>query len=160
MPFNPKTEYTISPKLIPIGDFYNYTDEFVTRPPYQRKSVWSTKKKQALLDSLFRRYYIPKIVIREVRLNDDRVVNEVVDGQQRIIVAQEFFANKLKLPKSLNDIHADLAEWKNGVSHHFVKKLVEPDSHKASAFSKLSADKTDKKLRTDKGNPEKIFAKI
>jgi len=110
MPFNPKPEYTISPKLIPVGDLYRYADEFVTRPPYQRKSVWSTKKKQALLDSLFRRYYIPKIVIREVRLDNDRAVNEVVDGQQRIIVIQEFFANKLKLPKSLKDIHADLPD--------------------------------------------------
>src|SRR3989344_8339636 len=110
MSFNPKPEYTISPKLFPIGDFYHYMDEFVTRPPYQRKSVWGPKKKQALLDSLFRRYYIPKIVIREVRLNNDKAVNEVVDGQQRIIVAQEFFANKLKLPKSLIDIHADLPE--------------------------------------------------
>ena len=108
MPFNPKPEYTISPKLFPIGDFYHYEDEFVTRPPYQRKSVWSTKKKQSLLDSLFRRYYIPKIVIREVRLCDDKAINEVVDGQQRIIVAQEFFANKIKLPKSLSDVHVDL----------------------------------------------------
>ncbi|MGD0576626.1 MAG: DUF262 domain-containing protein [Candidatus Staskawiczbacteria bacterium] len=106
MPFNPKTEYTVSPKLIPIGDFYRYADEFVTRPP----SVWSTKKKQALLDSLFRRYYIPKIVIREVRLNGDKAINEVVDGQQRIIVAQEFFANELKLPKSLKDINVDLPD--------------------------------------------------
>ena len=110
MPFNPKPEYTISPKLFPVGDFFRYTDEFVTRPPYQRKSVWSTKKKQALLDSLFRRYYIPKIVIREVRLSDDKAVNEVVDGQQRIIVVQEFFANMIKLPKSLGDIHADLPD--------------------------------------------------
>lgn len=110
MPFDPRPEYTISPKLIHIGDFYRYTDEFVTRPPYQRKSVWSTKKKQALLDSLFRRYYIPKIVIREVRLSHDITVNEVVDGQQRIIVVQEFFANKLKLPKSLTDVHEDLPD--------------------------------------------------
>lgn len=110
MPFNPKPEYIIAPKLFPIGDFYRYTDEFVTRPPYQRKSVWSTKKKQALLDSLFRRYYIPKIVIREVRLDNDKAVNEVVDGQQRIIVVQEFFANKLRLPKSLQDVHPDLPD--------------------------------------------------
>ncbi len=110
MPFNPRTEYTVSPKLIPIGDFYRYADEFVTRPPYQRKGVWSTKKKQALLDSLFRRYYVPKIIIREVRLNGDKAVNEVVDGQQRIIVAQEFFANELKLPKSLKDINIDLPD--------------------------------------------------
>src|SRR3989338_1408286 len=93
MPFNPKPEYTISPKIFPVGDFFRYTDEFVTRPPYQRKSVWGTKKKQALLDSLFRRYYIPKIVIREVRLDNDRAVNEVVDGQQRIVVVQKFFGD-------------------------------------------------------------------
>jgi len=110
MPFNPKPEYTISPKLFHVFDFYEYMDDFVTRPPYQRKSVWSTKKKQALLDSLFRRYYIPKIVIREVRLTNDKAVSEVVDGQQRIIVVQEFFANKLKLPKSLSDIHPDLPD--------------------------------------------------
>ena len=110
MPFNPKPEYTISSLPFHVGDFFHYADEFVTRPPYQRKSVWGTKKKQALLDSLFRRYYIPKIVIREVRLDNDRAVNEVVDGQQRIVVVQEFFANKLKLPKSLSDIHADLPD--------------------------------------------------
>jgi hypothetical protein len=44
------------------------------------KAYGGTKKKQALLDSLFRRYYIPKIVIRGVRLNNDKSVNEVVDG--------------------------------------------------------------------------------
>src|SRR5680860_524106 len=104
MAFNPRSEYTIVSKDINIEDFHRYKDDFVTRPPYQRKSVWSTKKKQALLDSLFRRYYIPKIVIREVRLSGERTVHEVVDGQQRIIVAQEFYSNKLKLPDSLSDI--------------------------------------------------------
>ncbi|KKS43659.1 MAG: hypothetical protein UV05_C0025G0001 [candidate division CPR1 bacterium GW2011_GWA2_42_17] len=127
MPFNPKPEYTISPKLFPVGDFYRYADEFVTRPPYQRKGVWSTKKKQALLDSLFRRYYIPKIVIREVRLNNDKAVNEVVDGQQRIIVVQEFFDNKLKLPKSLSDIHAGLADkYYNDLGAEF-KRFVDKE---------------------------------
>ncbi|QDS98906.1 hypothetical protein HG15A2_21940 [Adhaeretor mobilis] len=32
-----------------------YADDDVTRSPYQRKSVWSLRKKQALIDSLFRR---------------------------------------------------------------------------------------------------------
>jgi hypothetical protein len=36
--------------------------------------VWSRKKQQALLDSLFRRYYVPRIVIRQVRLNEERTV--------------------------------------------------------------------------------------
>lgn len=50
------------------------------------------------MDSLFRRYYIPKLVIREVRLSDDRTVNEIIDGQQRITTVQEFFDNDYPLP--------------------------------------------------------------
>jgi hypothetical protein len=72
--FNPKTEYDIIVKPFPIRDFHDYPEEFVVRPPYQRKNVWSRKKQQALLDSLFRRYYVPRIVIREVRLNEERMV--------------------------------------------------------------------------------------
>ena len=76
--FDPKTQYTIVPNNINIEDFHKYAEEFVVRPPYQRKTVWSRKKQQALLDSLFRRYYVPRIVLREVRLNDDRTVSEVI----------------------------------------------------------------------------------
>ena len=83
MPFNPRSEYTIVPREFSIKDFHEYREDFVTRPPYQRKSVWKKGKKQSLMDSLFRRYYIPKLVIREVRLSDDRTVNEIIDGQQR-----------------------------------------------------------------------------
>ncbi|MGR3179211.1 MAG: HNH endonuclease family protein [Candidatus Anammoxibacter sp.] len=81
---------------------------YVTRPPYQRKSVWSKMKKQSLMDSLFRRYYIPKLVIREVRLSDTQIVNEIIDGQQRITTVQEFFENKYPLPTSLSDIDKKL----------------------------------------------------
>ncbi|MDO8723302.1 MAG: DUF262 domain-containing protein [Syntrophales bacterium] len=99
--FQPRTQYDVVFDKNDIHDFYEFTDDFVTRPPYQRKDVWSTKKQQALLDSLFRGFYIPRLVLREVRLSDDRVVREVVDGQQRITTVQLFFADKLKLPASL-----------------------------------------------------------
>ena len=108
MAFNPRTEYDVSFEAIPIRDFYDYQDEFVVRPPYQRKSVWSRKKQQDLLDSLFRRYYIPRIVIREVRLSDHQTLREVIDGQQRITSVQLFLGNQLPLPKSLADIHPEL----------------------------------------------------
>lgn len=61
------------------------------------------------MDSLFRRYYIPKLVIREVRLSDDRTVNEIIDGQQRITTVQEFFVNKYPLPISLEDVSPELS---------------------------------------------------
>lgn len=109
MAFNPRSAYTIVPTEISIKDFFEYKEDYVTRPPYQRKVVWKKMKKQALMDSLFRRYYIPKLVIREVRLSDDRTVNEIVDGQQRITTIQDFFDNKYPLPKSLDDLGSGLA---------------------------------------------------
>lgn len=108
MAFNPRTEYDVAFEAIPIREFYDYQDEFVVRPPYQRKTVWSRKKQQDLLDSLFRRYYIPRIVIREVRLSDHQTIREVIDGQQRITTVQLFLSNQLPLPKSLKDIHPEL----------------------------------------------------
>lgn len=109
MSFNPKSEYTIVSTEISIKDFFDYKDDYVTRPPYQRKAVWSKKKKQSLMDSLFRRYYIPKLVIREVRLSEDNTVNEIIDGQQRINTVQDFFDNQYPLPKSLDDINPVLS---------------------------------------------------
>jgi len=109
MAFNPKPEYIITSKEIGIKDFYDYEEDFVTRPPYQRKVVWKKRKKQALMDSLFRRYYIPKLVIREVRLSENNTVYEIVDGQQRITTVQDFFDNKYPLPKTLSDLGDGLA---------------------------------------------------
>lgn len=108
MSFNPKPEYITVSSDISIKDFFEYKEMYVTRPPYQRKSVWSKKKKQSLMDSLFRRYYIPKLVIREVRLSDTQTVNEIIDGQQRITTVQEFFDNQYPLPKTLSDLDKNL----------------------------------------------------
>lgn len=108
MPFNPKPEYTIVSTEFGIKDFHDYAEDFVTRPPYQRKAVWSKKKKQALIDSLFRRYYVPKLVLREVRTSDSSAVNEVIDGQQRISTVQDFFAGEFPLPRSLADLDPSL----------------------------------------------------
>lgn len=109
MAFNPKQEYLITEDKIKLKDFFDYKEDYITRPAYQRKSVWAVKKQQSLFDSLFRRFYVPRLVVREVRLSDNRTVREIIDGQQRITAIQEFFENKFKLPNSLKDIHPDLA---------------------------------------------------
>ena len=98
--FNPQSKYEVTFKDISLRAFVDYKDAYVTRPPYQRKNVWSRSRKQELLDSLFRRYYVPRIVIREVRLGEHTTRREVIDGQQRIITAQMFLENELPLPKT------------------------------------------------------------
>ena len=106
--FDPPTSYDVIPDYIKLEDFHKYPEDYVVRPPYQRKNVWTRKKKQALLDSLFRRYYVPKIVLREIKLDKKDKKNEVIDGQQRIRVAQEFFEEELTLPQSLADLDSSL----------------------------------------------------
>jgi hypothetical protein len=123
--FNPTTEYLIVNEKFSIRDFHAYQEDFVVRPPYQRKNVWSTKKQQALLDSLFRRYYVPRIVLREVRLSESRTVYEVIDGQQRINTVQQFLANELKLPDSLADIDPSLSGATYGDLDVDIRKFVD-----------------------------------
>lgn len=106
--FEPQSEYEVTFKEIPLKDFVDFQEEFVVRPPYQRKSVWSRGMQQELLDSLFRRFYVPRIVMREVRLGEENIIREIIDGQQRIITAQRFLSDKLALPKTLQDIHPEL----------------------------------------------------
>ncbi len=129
--FNPKTQYTITPRTINIEDFHKYSEEFVVRPPYQRKNVWSRKKKQALLDSLFRRYYVPRIVLREVRLGEAQSVSEVIDGQQRILTVQNFYAGKLPLPQTLKDLHPDLPGKKYDDLPSNMRRFVDRISYQA-----------------------------
>ena len=105
MAFDPSRDYKIIPDIIRIKDFHEYSEEYVTRPPYQRKTVWSRNKQQSLLDSIVRGYYVPKLVLRTVRLNEKTTFKEVVDGQQRITTVQRFYANKIKLPQSLKSFH-------------------------------------------------------
>ncbi len=122
--FNRETGYDVIQDKIDIRDFWEYEGDFVVRPPYQRKSVWSNTRQQALLDSLFRRYYVPRLVLREVRLSETKVVREVVDGQQRITTVQRFFRDELKLPDSLNSFDKDLAGKKYTELPTEIKRFV------------------------------------
>ena len=61
-----------------------------------------------MLDSLFRRYYVPNIVLRLVRISDNETIREVIDGQQRIRTVQRFFKNEISLPDTLADFDATL----------------------------------------------------
>ncbi len=108
MAFNPKSQYDTIRTNQSIKDFHAYEEDYETRPPYQRKVVWERWKQQALMDSLFRRYYIPSIVLREVIIDDNQSKWEVVDGQQRITSVQNFFGDDLPLPNSLEDVSPEL----------------------------------------------------
>ena len=116
--------YSKEPKAFNLIDFYNDIQLFVKRPPYQRKNIWPTYKKANLIDSFFRRHYVPDIVLREIFTPDYKMKYEVVDGQQRINAIQEFFDNQFKLPKSLFDITDEAEKYYRELSAE-VKKHIE-----------------------------------
>ena len=125
MAFNPQSQYDTIRTNQAIKDFYEYSEDYETRPPYQRKVVWEKPKQQALMDSLFRRYYIPSVVLREVQIDENQSKWEVVDGQQRITSVQDFFGNRLALPDSLADISPDLPKKTYSELSSEIRKFVD-----------------------------------
>ncbi|MEK6859899.1 MAG: DUF262 domain-containing protein, partial [Nanoarchaeota archaeon] len=130
--------------------YIDYILKFILRPPYQRHSgVWTNKMKEQLLDSVCRHYYIPKLVLRKIRIDKDNIKWEVIDGQQRISTFLEFFDenSNLKLPDSLKDLHPDLPG----------KKYSDLSPDKRQWFSKLLYIKADLITQLeDKGDPENL----
>ena len=74
-----------------------------TRPTYQRGLVWSKSKQQLLMDSVLRRYDIPKLYLRAV--DNPPYKYEVVDGQQRLHAIWEFCQDKFPISTECEPVH-------------------------------------------------------
>ena len=77
-----------------IDKIYKRRDRYDI-PEWQRQEVWSTSKKQNLIDTLLRGWKIPKFYF--LKVTNDPEAYEVVDGQQRLVTIFEFFDNELLL---------------------------------------------------------------
>lgn len=75
-----------------IDKVYKRRDR-IDMPDYQREEVWSTQKKQLLIDSILNGWHLPKLYFRKTDENSF----ECVDGQQRLSAIFEFFDDRLSL---------------------------------------------------------------
>lgn len=127
MAFDPKPLYSVLHDKILVNHFHKYKNRYVERPAYQRKNVWTPAKKQALLSSLMQGFYIPRIVLREVRLSDRETRLEVIDGQQRITTMQQFFSDEIPLPREIGEAfkEPELIGKKYSQLHDDVKELFD-----------------------------------
>ena len=71
------------------------------QPQYQRTAVWTQKKKQLLIDSILRKYDLPKFYLCS---SEDPYEHEVVDGQQRLWAIWEFRNDQYPLGNKSNDL--------------------------------------------------------
>jgi hypothetical protein len=90
----------VSKELWSIEQLVDERKNIDPRPQYQRSLVWDQKRKQYLIDSIFRGYDIPKIFLKAAKKGEGYQF-EVTDGQQRLNAIWTFFDDGLLLPKSL-----------------------------------------------------------
>lgn len=100
-----------------------FKDGSLTRnEEYQRGAAWGEQQRQALIDSIFRKYPLPPLFLEVKKTTglggETTTKYEIIDGQQRILALERFIANsfpllapndrKLRLPLSLR---AEEALW-------------------------------------------------
>jgi hypothetical protein len=64
-------------------------------PDWQRDEVWTTERKQLLIDTILRGWKLPKLYF--AKTSEDPVEYDVVDGQQRLATIFDFFGGQLRL---------------------------------------------------------------
>ncbi len=71
-------------------------------PKFQRRGVWNAAARSYFIDTLLRSMPVPPIYIRGVQTKDtDRLVREVIDGQQRVSAILDFIDGKYRLSGNL-----------------------------------------------------------
>jgi len=77
-------------KIWPIKKLIEVQEKINPKPQYQRTPVWNLSKRILLIDSILRRYDLPKFYIKKTDI-DPNYSFEVIDGQQRMRAIWEFY---------------------------------------------------------------------
>lgn len=67
--------------------------ELDLQPNFQRGEIWDTKRRQRLIDTILREWYVPAVHI----VLDSNSEEVVLDGQQRLAAIRDFFDDRVKI---------------------------------------------------------------
>ncbi|REC98246.1 uncharacterized protein DUF262 [Microbacterium sp. AG157] len=67
--------------------------ELDLQPDFQRDEIWDTPRRQRLIDTILRAWYVPAIHV----VVDSEGEDVVLDGQQRLAAIRDFFANEIRV---------------------------------------------------------------
>lgn len=97
--------------------------ELDLQPNFQRGEIWDIKRRQRLVDSILREWYVPAIHIVVDTAGDE----VVLDGQQRLAAIRDFFADKVKVDGTIEPQNAYIASL-DGLSYsklpHATRRAV------------------------------------
>lgn len=80
-------------------------------PPYQRRSVWSSRDKRFFIDTILNNYPAPSIFLHKSLDDYGRATYHVVDGKQRLKTIIEFTKNQVKIPDDFADVTLQKKRW-------------------------------------------------
>lgn len=86
----------------PLLSIYGIRESVDTNPDFQRPAVWTRSQKQLLVDSILRKYDVPKLYWRRTSKKPEQY--EVIDGQQRLRAVWEFFSGEYSLPGNADPV--------------------------------------------------------
>lgn len=117
-------------------------------PRFQRRSVWSRAARSYLIDTLILGYPVPPIYLRLVdRPGDNKLVREVVDGQQRVSTLLDFMEDRFSLSSNIQSefggrFFSDLpASVRSDITHYpFICEVFHglTDEEVLSIFARLN----------------------
>ena len=83
------------------------TNQLDLDPPYQRKSVWTSKDRQYFLDTIFKNFPCPAIFIHKETDEKGKTTYHVIDGKQRLQTILRFSNNEISVAKNFGDVNFD-----------------------------------------------------
>lgn len=87
-----------------VDDLFEWYDtgKLTLTPKFQRRKVWNPKARSFLIDSILLDMPIPPIFIRVIQSDKkDKVIREVIDGQQRLSSVFDYMKDEYALSKNI-----------------------------------------------------------
>lgn len=122
-----------SPSTKKISDLVGMIrrSELVLQPDFQRKLVWSSKHKEAFIDTILNGYPFPEIYIAQSGIDFDTLQTQqvVVDGQQRLSAIKSYVDGVLECKTILPFANLQDDQKKNFLNYDVViRDLKDADS--------------------------------
>ena len=101
---------TFTREILNIRKILNYWDkeQLILQPKFQRRLAWEDAARSYLIDTIVRRFPMPKVYLRRtIHPNTRLMTYEVVDGQQRLNAIINFCKDNLVLSRKHNPTFGD-----------------------------------------------------
>lgn len=89
------------------------------QPDFQRGEIWDKRRRQRLIDTILRGWYVPAI---HIVINPEGA-EEVLDGQQRLAAIRDFFEDGVKIDGNIDPRDEKIVEL-NGLSYSELPTLT------------------------------------